>query len=153
MKKLFILFFITITFTANAATIYTIPQGFFSRTLSTIKECKLNIKCYFSSRLGAAITTIASSDLISSFPSSYNVTIDALNRTKLENASSTGTLTFGYLTATSTTASSTLQSLNVVGTLMIGSTGSTTILGEGATSTFPHAITAYGDLRLGTTAT
>src|SRR3990167_3054230 len=87
-------------------------------------------------KLGSTITTILGTDTLKDSRATINTNFQNLNDTKLENAISTGFLNFGYLTASSTTSSTTLQSVNIYGTLAVGGSATTTIKGNNATSTF-----------------
>src|SRR3990167_2481458 len=86
---------------------------------------------------GATLTTLNSTDIISNFPSVHNTNMANINSELL------GVLAPNRVTATSTSASSTIQwGLEIYDRhLAIGSTATTTIRGS-ATSTFPQGINA-----------
>lgn len=104
-------------------------------------------------KLGATLTEVTGSTLLSDLDTVLTTNFHAINAQKLENGTSTGWIDFGYLTASSTSASTTLQSVNNIGTLSIGGLGTTTLHGNGATSTFSGVLSSVKNLIAGGSAT
>lgn len=120
----------------DSITISSAPQG--ESILGKIWRCKLSWSCYRSPRLGATITTINATDLISASRATINDNFAALNLSKLENASSTASLTITDLIVTNATATrATTTSLYV--------SGLSTFTGfiSSASSTFSSGVTNF----------
>lgn len=144
MRKVsFTILFFFFAVSVHAATIYEVPQdkGWFRNFLEKIWECKWKLSCYGESKLGATITTINATDRISDSRSTINTNFANLNADVL------GTLQPARLTATSTSASSTIQwGLEVYDrSIAVGSTATTTIRGN-ATSSFSNGISTTATL-------
>ena len=97
--------------------------------------------------LGTSLTHIQSSDIIANSRTTINNNFADLNRTKLENGTTTsslliGSLTVGTISATSTSATSTFAyPVSIFGeSLFIGGTATTSIFGNSATSTFASGL-------------
>src|SRR3990167_6348550 len=99
MKKLLIILFLILSLSAEAATIYPLQneEGFFAK----VWRCGWHLSCY-KQKLGATITTIAATDLIKNSRATINTNPANLNSELL------GVLTPARLTATSTSASSSI---------------------------------------------
>ena len=126
--KILITFLLTLTLTAQAANILSlpdIPQNLFdkpslvSQIVSKIQTCTWHLTCYFKPKLGVTITTINVTDLISASRATINTNFDNLNTGKIEvgTTSVASITTLGGLT--------TAGSLATVGTITSGTwTGS-----------------------------
>lgn len=96
--------------------------------------------------LGSTISTLNPTDIVKDSRSVINTNFSNLNTDKLERSNLVdyngfGTLTAQTITATSTTATSTIHfALAAIQRLGIGSTATTTILGNNSTSTFSGGI-------------
>lgn len=142
MKKLIIILFLLAPIT-QAALIYPIPnqEGLFAK----VWRCKWRVSCY-QQKLGATLTNISSATLIRDYPSIQNTNNNNINSELL------GVLTPARLTATSTTASSSVVwGLEVYQrALAVGTTASTTIRAA-ATSSFNGGISSTGTLDIQST--
>src|SRR3990167_5967223 len=107
-----ILLFATQVYAVEITQMPQVRAGFFQRIFSVVKECKLNVKCYFQPKLGVSVTEISGSTLISAFPTIHNTNVNNLNAGKIENST------------TSVQSITTLSNLVTVGTLTSGSLGS-----------------------------
>lgn len=165
MNKIKHILIITILFTAltaNAEFVYFKPQStFFERVFAKVKECHIKIPCYFRENLGAAFTTIASTDRISAFVSTYNTNLAQTANTTTPNtwsdlqqfsrASSTQLSaydTFFGRTATSSFGAGGALTLATPLTAANGGTGSSTLasnrvlLGNGTGAV--NVVTSFG---------
>lgn len=131
-KKLkFIILGLLLATTASASVIYPIQENLIFKIL----RCTWHVSCY-RTQLGSTITTISGSTKFTNFPALYNATINSLNDTKIENAS------------TSIAAITTLSNLASVGTLTVGSLGSgftTVAIGRGGTGSSSPSGILWGD--------
>jgi len=143
MKK-FIILLLLLAPAAHAATIYPVPESFFAK----VWRCKWHISCY-QQKLGATITTIAATDIIRNSRATINTNFANANSELL------GVLTPARVTATSTSASSSIAwGLEVYQrAIAIGTTATTTIRAT-ATSSFNGGVSSTGTLDVqSTTAT
>ena len=120
MKKLLLTLLLTVSFTAHAA-IFPLPDEPLQLSaptvsfLSKIKQCKLNIRCYFRQTLGATITSMAGTDTLKASRTVINDNFTSLNNYKIENSSS------------SIAAITTLANLVSIGTITTGGWNGTAI--------------------------
>lgn len=121
--SIFAVLFVSLAFLAQAAAIYPVPQGFFSRMLSAIRRCTWHLSCY-RTPFGADITTILGTDTLKDSRTTINTNFTSLNNYKIENSS------------TSIAAITTLSNLASVGTLTTGTWNATAIgVAKGGTGT------------------
>ena len=131
LKISLILILLSFAFTVLAADIIALPnyqlkESFFSK----IWRCKWRVSCYFEKPLGATITTINATDLISASRATINTNFSNLNSGKIEvgTTSVASITTLGGLTSAS--------SLATLGTITTGiwSAGAIAV-GKGGTGT------------------
>lgn len=124
--KTLIVLGLILTTTAHAATIYPMPLSPWQRIVNKVKTCKLDWSCYKNPNLGATITTINASDLISNSRAVINTNFTNLNTDKIE----VSTTSVGNITE--------LANLATVGTITSGTWNATAIAvnkgGSGTTS-------------------
>lgn len=102
---------------ANAAEIFPLKESFWQK----VGRCNINIFCYFRQNLGATITTINATDLISDSRSTINTNFSNLNSDKMEKATTT---LYEVTTANSITSATGLVS---IGTITTGTWNATAI--------------------------
>lgn len=143
MKKLLIIFLLLAPI-AQAAIIYPLPneESFFAK----VWRCKWHISCY-QKKLGATLTDITSATLIKDYPAIQNT-----NNANV-NAELLGVLTPARLTATSTSATSTIQwGLEVYQRpIAVGLANATTTIRGNATSSFTGGISTTATLDIQST--
>ena len=148
MKKLlFILFLVPFLASATAILPYNPPPSFIGGIVQKIQMCGWNPLCYFEQRLGATITSITGTTLVSSFPTIYNTNNTNLNADKFELSDWYATTSAPHIT--------TLANLATIGTITSGSWNATAIpVNKGGTGTTSPSIyrILLGDATNGVTA-
>ncbi len=150
MRKFLILFLIGfVAQTALAVDIIYIPQVREPESfLHKVLRCKWRISCY-QTPFGVSITTINSTDLISSLPTSLNANFSALNQ-KMESATTSvaSITTLSNLVTVGALSSGSLASGFTAVTVPLGGTGSTTLslnqLLLGNTTSGLKVVSGYG---------
>lgn len=129
-QKISIIIFLLFAFSAQAVDLLPIQRiGYFSQAIYKIKECKWNISCYFTPKLGVALTSITGSTKVSDLDTILTNNFTALNSYKTETSSSSInaiTTLSNLVTVGALTSGSLSTGFTAVG-VALGGTGSTTL--------------------------